>query len=366
MRILMLNYEFPPLGGGTGKANECILKEFADKDIKIDLITSSKNSSHKEAFSQQIDIYKLNVHKQEKNAWNQIEILIYIIKALIKAKRLDKKNNYDLIHVWTGFPCGSIALFFDAPYVVSLRGSDVPGYNSRFKLQYIFLKPLIKKVWKNADRIVANSKGLRDLASKTLDINIDIVPNGVNRNKFYTKTPNNSQKFTILTVSRLISRKRIKDLIKAVTYVEDVKLIVVGDGERKKYLENLSKKIQLEDRIVFKGHIDNKNLPSIYSKADLFVLPSYNEGMSNSVLEAMSAGIPIIMSKTGGSDELIKNNGEIVQAGKPFKIAEKINSYRRSPEKLEQHGKNSRRLAENFGWNKVANSYIEIYDSISR
>ena len=102
----MLNYEFPPLGGGAANACQYILRELAKRDIEVDLVTSSAmNRFETENFSTNITIYKLAVGKKNIHYWTQREILTYSWKARRFAKKLIKEKRYDLCHTFFGIPC---------------------------------------------------------------------------------------------------------------------------------------------------------------------------------------------------------------------------------------------------------------------
>ena len=168
MRVLILNYEFPPLGGGGANATKYILREFKDyKNLKIDLVTSSeKNKNEIIQFGKNIKIYKINVKKKEIHHWRDIEVLRYMYHGLKLCKKLNKKNKYDLCHAFFTLPSGYIPFKLKIPYISSIRGSDVPGYNDRFKLHYKLITNLTKKIWKNSKFVISNSEGLKDLALK--------------------------------------------------------------------------------------------------------------------------------------------------------------------------------------------------------
>jgi glycosyltransferase involved in cell wall biosynthesis len=115
---------------------------------------------------------------------SQKELLTYSFKAYKKAEDLLQKNHYDVIHAFFGIPCGVLAWRlgkkYQVPYIISLRGADVPGYSERFSFIYAFLTPLIKKVWKEAYKVVSNSQGLKELALQSAPKQeISIIPNGV-------------------------------------------------------------------------------------------------------------------------------------------------------------------------------------------
>lgn len=359
----MLNYEYPPIGGGTGQANKNILEEIKGReDLKVDLITSSKGD-YKEENSCNTNIYRLNVDKEDRHNWKNLELARYMWKGFRKARELDSKNDYDLIHAWSGIPCGLMARILNKPYIVGLRGSDVPGYNPDMSIEYLFLTPIIKNTWSNAEEVIPNSKGLRELATETMDIKMTVIPNGVNTEKF-KPGKNKSDKFQVLTVARLTERKRIQDLIKAMKSTEDIELKIVGEGEMESELKEKTADLGIEDKVEFKGYIPHEELPQLYSKADVFVLPSLNEGMSNAVLEAMSSGLPIITTDTGGTDELLHGNGEIVPKESPKSIQKKIKHYKNNPNSRKEHGNKSRELSKKMSWKKLAELYVNKYEKI--
>ncbi len=112
LKVLMLNYEFPPLGGGAGNANYYLLKEFARyPELKIDLVTSSASSSKEEKFAANISIHYLNINKKGRQLQYQtnLNILIYTFKAFLFARKLAKNNHYNICHAFFGIPCGFIA-----------------------------------------------------------------------------------------------------------------------------------------------------------------------------------------------------------------------------------------------------------------
>jgi uncharacterized membrane protein len=194
MRILILNYEFPPLGGGAGNATYYLLKEFSKpehKNLGIDLITSSVNKFKIEKFSDNIKIHYLNIGKKGNLHYQSTkDLLSYSWKVYIYSKKIMKKGHFDLIHTFFGIPCGHLAMMlkyeYKIPYIVSLRGSDVPFYNKRFYwLDKFVFKRLSKEIWKNSKAVITNSKGLKNLALKASpNQKIDVIYNGVDIKEF--------------------------------------------------------------------------------------------------------------------------------------------------------------------------------------
>ena len=361
----MLNYEFPPLGGGAGNATKYLLTELAKHhDIHIDLVTSATGKYQKEIFSENIRIFYLNIGKSGESLHYQSikDLVVYTVKAYIFSKTLIKNYEYDCIHSFFGIPCGWIAKNLNLPYIVSLRGSDVPFYNPRFKIaDKLVFQHISKKIWEKARYVIANSQGLQTLATNTLPHRtIHVIPNGVDTRFFYpVKKTHHEKRLHIVTVSRLIKRKGIDILIRAIAGVNNVALTIAGEGNMKDELRELAQSLNVN--VKFAGILNKTQLRRLYQNADMFVLPSLNEGMSNSALEAMACGLPIILTDVGGSYELIDDNGRIVQAGTPEKLCRLIKIYRDNPGMRDKHGTNSRLIAKKLNWGATKDNYIEIY-----
>lgn len=377
MRILFFNYEFPPLGGGAGNASHYLLKEYAkDPNIWVDFITSSiDEKQHTLKLGENVTVYRLPIGKNPDNIHYQSnkEMLKYFWVAYKFAKQLAKEKQYDLSHSFFSVPCGVISLLLKRkckiPYIVSLRGSDVPGYSERFTFLYKFITPIIKKVWRNAYFVVANSQGLKELALKSNpQEEINVIFNGIETKEFFPdSSKKNKDQFTIVCVSRVTPRKGIRFLIQAFSILSKrydyIKLVIVGDGNERSSLEHLVRGLGLSNKVFFTGPVEHTNVLEYYQKANIFVLPSLNEGMSNTMLEALACGLPLIATDTGGTKELIKDdkNGFIVKLRDSNDIVEKIEKFLLDKNLEERMGKESSELSKKFDWNVIANEYIDLY-----
>lgn len=363
----MLNYEFPPLGGGAGNATYYLLNEFSKPefmDLEMDLVTSSADKFKIQNFSKNITIHFLNINKKGSLQYqSNKDLLTYSFKAYRYSKSLMKKKHFDLCHAFFGIPCGYIAMKLKLPYIVSLRGSDVPYYNKRFYyLDKFFFERLSRKIWKKARYVVANSKGLRTLALKAApNQKILVISNGIDVDAFKPGKASND-KLTLISTGRLISRKGYQFLLPALEGLP-VKLKLIGDGNMFKELKELAKKHNVD--VSFMGKKEHSSIPKYLQEADVFILPSLNEGMSNSVLEAMACGLPVIVTNVGGSQELIKGNGFIVEKGNIVELRKAIEKYLDNPKLIKQHSIESRKIAEQMSWHKVAEDYKRLYDELA-
>lgn len=363
--VLILNYEYPPLGGGAATATYNLLQELKnEEDIEITLLTSSVKEYKEEIIGTNIRVVRFDIGKDNRlHDQSNKDLLKYSWQAI--RWMFKHRNSYDLIHAFFGVPCGFLAMLTGKPYVVSLRGSDVPFYSEKYAfLDKNLFQYLVKLIWGRAKFVVTNSEGLRELAYETYDKKeIGVIYNGVNIDMFKPKKKNST--FSVVSTSRLIERKGLKYLIKAFRQFaknkQDVEFILYGDGNQKEELIQVSAGL-VGSKIRFMGEATREELAKSIPFSDVFVLPSLNEGMSNSLLEAMASGLAIIATDVGGTKELVDDsNGIVVEKEKSNDILEALNMLYEDRDLLESMGKSSRRKAESMNWKSMANEYVKLY-----
>ena len=417
MKILFLNYEYPPLGGGAANATQYILREFSHMpDVEVHLVTSGIGTEYEKVhIGGKVWVHRLPIGKNGKNihSQSQKDLLVYAYRAWQFGSKLIKeakksKSPFERTIAFFGVPCGVIAMWFKwrfgIPYVVSLRGSDVPGYSEKYGgLLYALLKIPILLTWKCALAVVPNSRGLAELARKTSPKqSFEIIPNGVDTEEFKPDPMREHDGyFRILSVGRLTPRKGLRFLIRAMGILNEktssfvipakagiqienpgsrvkpgmtnedksgmtdgkkVELWLVGDGEERPVLEALAKECGVAVQVKLFGAVPHGELPKYYGLADVFCLPSLNEGMSNTVLEAIAAGLPIVATVTGGTEELVTDgeNGYFVKQESPEDLAEKLSVLVSDDALRKRMGEASRKRAMSMNWKVVAEKFLEL------
>jgi glycosyltransferase involved in cell wall biosynthesis len=375
MKILMLNYEFPPIGGGAGQAHLTILKQYARRnDLTVDVLVSSpKPCFSVEKLSNNVTIYKVGVHKKNLHYWRKIEVVEWVAKARRPYRRLIEENQYDLVHAFFGLPTGWLCYRTAErlSYIISLRGSDVPGEHARLQLEYKVLGPLLKRIWTRASGLVACSEGLKKRALEFLPtVNIDVINNGIELDRFHPAEHNElSKELKLVTVGRLSATKRVELLIETVKILSkkgrNVRLTIAGGGGMFEKLQRLIEQKRLSNIINLTGRIEAEQMPDIYRQHNIFVSASMQEGMSNAMLEAMASGLPIVTTRCEGVEELITDNGIVVENETAEALAEGINSLAENQRGYKMMCAAARRRAGEFGWDRVAEQYLQIYRRIS-
>ncbi len=382
MRLLMLDNEYPPLGGGTGVVNYHLLVEFSqmtDRLIEVDLVTSSRTRTtyEYEEMTPAIRLHKVPVDNHNIHHSTNVELLRYAARGYRYARRLAGKQPYDLVFAFAGVPAGGIAMGLRAsaglPYVVSLQGPDVPGFEDRYRLVYRVLTPFIRLVWRHADAVLAISQRHRALAWQTAaGLPIDIIYNGVDLTQFTpvdhtSRTAQNPVR--ILCAARLIERKGQHHLLAAAQHlkqrgIDNFRIILAGTGDFEPALRQQVERSGLAAHVEFLGFVPRSGMPAVYAQADIFCLPSFNEGMSMALLEAMASGLPVVVTETGGVDELIDGNGLVVPWADTGGLADGLAGLVASPAQRAALGARGHRIAAGFTWPAIARQYVALFDRV--
>lgn len=376
MRILMINYEFPPIGGGGGNVTYYISKNLASLGNEVYVITSKFRDLPKYERLEGFDVYRVPVLRKNPNVCGIHEMFTYIISASIYSIRFIKKIRPDIVHVFFGIPSGPVAYLikklYDIPYVLFLGGRDVPRPHPDppfYRLIYGILMPVIRGIWGNAKAVVACSNGLRAMALKTCDkIDIKVIPDGVDLAKFYPSNYEKKEKIKILAIGRLIHRKGFDCLIKSIPHIiknteNDFCVEIIGDGPLRSELSELAKKLNVSEKIMFSGSVAYDQLPEKYRQADVFVLSSYAEGMPLVVLEAMASGLPIVSTRVQGIDELVKQgiNGYLFDPSDNLALGSYLVKLIENDVIRLKMRDEGLKIIQKYSWVNITKEYLKIY-----
>jgi glycogen(starch) synthase len=174
----------------------------------------------------------------------------------------------------------------------------------------------------------------------------------------------------VLFVGALEKRKGVEFLIRAVPRIsqkiQNVKVIVVGNGSEKITLENLADELDVRNKVLFTGYLKEEDLHALYSMAEVFVLHSLYETFSLVLLEAMTHGKPIVATKILGTTELVKPgfNGILVDPKDSESLADAIVKLLLEGDYAKRLGENGEQLSKNFTWDRAVSEYIAVYNEL--
>ena len=389
MRVLLLNYAYPPIGGGAGVATQALARGLASRGVRVDVITGGdRDECESEVLwdghadeEGLLTVYRLRTRRTGVHQAGMLGALSYLRGAwpLIRARLRDE--HYDLVHVFFSLPTGALLPFLRlgrTPVIVSLRGSDVPGYDPCHRSldrAHRLLRPLTRWIWRRATRVIAVCESLGRLALRTDPaLEYSVIPNGVDLARFRpasTRRMRPAAPVRCLAVARLVERKGLGDLIQAIASLERgrYELEIVGSGPDEEMLRELARLLGVERDVIFTGSVDRDQLPARYRAADIFTLAPWGEAFGNVFAEAMASGLPIVGSAVGGVPELVEHgrNGYLVPPREPIALAAAIRLLADHPERRAEIGRHNRAQAEaNLTWARATTRYLSVYHGVLR
>lgn len=370
MKILMLNYEYPPVGGGAAPVTAQLGEHLVQSGHTVDVITMRyKDLPHSE-IRNGVRIFRTPSLRTRPDICRTHEMATYLIGGRKPALLQARQNQYDVIHAHFIFPTGPLALFLarktGIPCVVTCHGSDVPGHNpSRFVVMHKILLPCWKKIVCSADALVCPSEDLRrKILSICRDASIQTIPNGIVLDAFRNDKP---RKNNILLCSRLLAFKGFQYVIEAVKELAlDWQVHIVGDGPYHAALKAHAK--DSKTPVIFHGWLDRDSaaFKELYETSSIFILPSEAENFPTVLLEAMSAGLAVIASTAGGCPEVVGDAGLLIP---PRDAAAIRQTVLRLIEEKTLRGELMHKALQRvglFSWNSIARRHIELYQSLIR
>jgi glycosyltransferase involved in cell wall biosynthesis len=372
MRILLINYEFPPIGGGAANATFNIGKCLSSKGHDVFVLTSSFRNLKGWSHEQGMSVFRCRAIRKKRGQSSIIEMISYIISASLLLPRFIRKNSIEAMIVFFSFPCGPIGLLgnilCNTPYVVSLRGGDVPGNEERLSLLHKLLTPLRRFIFRNSKGIITNSEGLKELSFKADSYPAHVIPNGVDTDFYKPKKKKDSGAEKFLFVGRFQIQKNLFFLLEQMDKIViekglRIELYLVGTGPLENSLKKFAKKLRIKDQIHWHGWSSMESIREHYQKADCLLNPSFCEGMPNVVLEAMACGIPVIASNVPGNNDIIRHEdtGFLFDLDKPIQLQEAIISLAANKHLISSMGDRGRNfVVEKYSWEKTANKYFKL------
>lgn len=368
--VLILNYEYPPLGGGAASVTHEIAQWYVKKGLNVDVITMSYKDLPKQEIIDGINIFRVKCLRKKEETCETHEMFTYALSAsMFLSKRLREKE-YDFCHCHFLIPTGLVALFLklrhQLQFIVTIHGSDIPGFNSdRFTFEHKFTKPLLKKIGTHAKAICSPSLYLKKLAIDKLgELNIKHIPNGIDLENFKIDFTRPKEKI-ILSTGRLLKRKGFQTLIRA---VRDFKLPyevhIVGDGPYCSELKAMA--IGSKTKIIFHGWLEKNSseLLNLYNRASIFVLASSQENASIALLEGMAARCAMISTNVSGCPETLGDAGFLIDYDDDVKLGEILLELSRDEVKLKEYANRAYdRLLATYRWEKNIDKYLDVINS---
>ncbi len=368
-RVLVLNYEFPPLGGGASPVSLEVAQRLAETgEFDLDVVTMRFGMLPKfESLGPRLKVHRVRCIRSKQEMCEPHEQLTYLVTAYAKASALHRAHAYDVVHCHFIIPTGALALAlkaqFGLPYVLTSHGSDVLGYGPRFERLYPFLRVPWGRIVHGASTVVCPSAYLREAIERAYSNplpadHLRVIPNGVDVNVWATRPKRN----IIFSSGRLLVNKGFQHLIAAVSEADlGWEVHIAGDGPMRAELERMAAASRTP--IVFHGWMDNKSSAyrELVGSAGIFVLASERENASVVLLEAMASGCALVTSTGSGTAEMVGEDGVLVRFGAVESLAAALTDLvTDAPRRLALQTAARNRALARYGWPAVTQAYAAL------
>ena len=338
LNILVLNYEFPPIGGGAGVVSYDISKRLAEAGHQVTVVTMGFEQLPSCEEKDGMRIYRVKCIRKKKAVCYPWEQLSYILSAMHFLRHHMKENHYDINHTHFIIPTGPISYWlkkkYGLEYVITSHGSDVAGYNQkRFKFLHKILIGPWRVIVRNAREVISPSLYLQELLEKSGPglKQYPIIPNGIEL-ETYLPLKKREKKKHVIVMCRLQEAKNVQTVIRGFarfvskTEYGDWRLDILGDGPYREVLEKLVGELGIEDKVQFHGWIPNRSERQLelLGQAKIYVSASTFENCPMSVLEALAAGVYPLVSDIPAHRQILPVENQLFETNDVAKLSEKL------------------------------------------
>jgi glycosyltransferase involved in cell wall biosynthesis len=378
MKILFVNYEYPPLGGGGGIAMMQIANELARRH-EVHVLTSGRKGLKPIEHDEHLNLTVHRVHvlgRSDRATASLVSMAAFLPAAIRRGTHLVASHKFDVINTWfaipSGIPGAVISGRHKVPHVLTVIGGDIYDPSKWYSPHRFYPTGLgVKWVLRQADSHIAIST---DIAQRThdyfgFDRPITVVPLGIAEPKFRPATREElgmdpSKKY-VVAVGRLVRRKDYPTLFKAVRNLnrDDVELVLLGDGPERNNLKALATSLGIGDRVHLKGFVSEEKKFQILSNCDLFTLISLHEGFGVVYLEAMYCGLPVIAADQGGQIDLLTDGetGRLVTIGDVKSTTQSLRDLLEDEQFARRAGHYNTQRFQDFSIANLARRYEDVF-----
>jgi len=378
LRILVCNYEYPPLGGGGGVVTAALVRALARRH-DVTVLTSRAFDLPPTSLDGPVRVVRVpTFFRSEPAVANVPSMFTYLAAACMRAPGLCRRGDFDVVNTHFVVPTGPVGQWIancdGIPNVLSLHGGDLYDPSKRLSPhRHWWLRGPVKSMLRRADTLVANSTSTAAHVGSTygVDRDVSVIPLGIERPPVVTGASRShfglpEDAFVAVTIGRLIPRKQVGQLVRAVARsgVANAHLLVIGDGPEAEEIGRVAGELGMAERVKLLGFVSEADKFRALAVADIFASTSAHEGFGLVFVEALAAGLPVVCYDEGGQTDFLASGetGYVIKLGDEAAFAAALRSLAVSVDQRRAIGAANRSRAESFFIERCAAQYEGILE----
>ncbi len=392
IKVCVVSPLYHPSLGGLGRQAQLLTERLADEGVDVFVIARRMKGMPPAEFSPKVRVYRAWSIRPDVYYIPKVNLLNLLISLSFSVScafiLFRKRHRYDIVH----FHGASLPLIINLP-MLKILGKKVIAKVAAAKLgteagslkgRYLGLGSLLARLLRGVDAFIATTSEIEDglLNDGIPGEKIKRITNFIDTGIFHPVDPEEKKRIKVslgfdsdevlVTFSgRFVRRKGIDYLLQAwkkiVGEFGSARLLLLGEGPLLEEMERMAEDLGITDKVVFYGHVNN--VVDFLHATDIFVLPSLQEGMPNSLLEAMACGLPVVATRIGGVVDIIddERDGILVEPGDSGGLAEGIARLLRENALADRIARNAYdKIRTMYSLDSIAPRYIELYNVLCR
>ena len=368
MKILVLCYEYPPVGGGGGRMAHNVGSALVRRGHSVRVQTVRLPDLPEHEVRDGVDIFRASGFRRRADYCTVPEMFGYLATSFLPSLAHIREWKPDIVHAHFAVPTGALALacmiLTGVPYVLTAHLGDLPGGNpDQTGGLFRVLNPFIRPIWKNAAGISASSSFAAGLAQVAYGVEPRVILNGISMEGKAAAARPPSRPLELVAIGRFNPQKNFLWLARALAGCNfPWRLSLIGDGSQRGEIESAIRDGGIEDRVNLMGWVTENSMREVLAKSDVLLMPSTSEGNPVAAIEALKQGVAILGSDIGGLSDLLQNgeNGFAVPLATPDAFREKLAWMASHPDGLHKMKACSLEAARRFDLEKIAAGFEEL------
>jgi glycosyltransferase involved in cell wall biosynthesis len=324
MKVLVLCYEYPPLGGGGGRVAKTVAEQLAARGHEVRVQTAGMSHLPTRETIGGVEVFRTRSFRRHEDRCSVSEMGLFCLTSFRPTLRHCREWKPDVIHAHFAMPTGVLAWAVHrrtrVPYVLTAHLGDVPGgVPEQTDRLFQLVAPVARRVWKQAAAVTAVSSFVQELAERAYARKVELIFNGIDLSDAPAPPETVATKRHLVFVGRFNPQKCPLFLIDVLAGLQDLdwRLTMIGDGILLKATRHQAEFYKLTSRIYFAGWLAEPGVQRIVRTADVLMMPSNSEGQPVAAIEALKYGLAIAASDIPGVRDVVLDgvNGARIPRG---------------------------------------------------